>query len=230
MPQVVRSCFSIPPDLLSCLRWSHTSQHLVNSFSPALFEQGKYSLPFAGRENGTWRHTRSSWQSKELNHPSPSSRSHKPPLNLKSKGSGFCVRYGQEKFFLFRSSSIFILFIYFFILQGQAAHSGQGSRTGGNISPAHYPVPSWWTAHGALWMSKGCKMDFAWGSEIAGANRVIWFHSHFPYPISILVFPLFFLSLLSWLHGQIPDTLLVFILMICSCKAQYFPSAVCATG
>lgn len=105
MPQVVRSCFSIPPDLLSCLRWSHTSQHLVNSFSPALFEQGKYSLPFAGRENGTWRHTRSSWQSKELNHPSPSSRSHKPPLNLESKGSGFCVRYGQEKFFLFRSSS-----------------------------------------------------------------------------------------------------------------------------
>lgn len=67
------------------------------------------------KENGTWRHTRSSWQSKELNHPSPSLRIHKPPLNLKSKGSGFCVRYGQEKFFLFRSSSIFILFIYLFL-------------------------------------------------------------------------------------------------------------------
>ena len=37
-------------------------------------------------------------------------------------------------------------------------------------------------------------------------------------------------SLLSWLHGQTPDMLLVFILMICSCKAQYFTSIACVTG
>lgn len=43
--------------------------------------------------------------------------------------------------------------------------------------------------------------------------------------LSLSCFFLFFLSLLSWLRGQIPDVLLVFILMIRSCKARYFTSS-----
>lgn len=51
-------------------------------------------------------------------------------------------------------------------------------------------------------------------------------------PPSPLARPVFhpFPSLLSWLHGQTPDMRLVFILMICSCKAQYFTSIACVTG
>lgn len=51
-----------------------------------------------------------------------------------------------------------------------------------------------------------------------------------PTPASfILVFP-FLSSLLSWLHGQTPDMLLAFILMVRSCKAQYFTSIACVIG
>lgn len=43
-------------------------------------------------------------------------------------------------------------------------------------------------------------MYFAWGSEIAGANPVILFHSLFSYPISVLVFPFVsvFVVLVTW--------------------------------
>lgn len=59
-----------------------------------------------------------------------------------------------------------------------------------------------------------------------------------PFPFSPLLPPLALVHrvlhtlpfLLSWLHGQTPDMLLVFILMICSCKAQYFTSIACVTG
>lgn len=96
----------------------------MHSFSPKLFEQGKYFLPFTGEK---MRHgdtpevpgRAKDWTYSSPGHLSPSPRSHKPPLNLQSKGSGFSV-LDRDKGNLSFSAALRFYPIYFFILQGQA--------------------------------------------------------------------------------------------------------------
>lgn len=113
--------------------------------------------------------------------------------------------------------------------------SGWGSAviSGNEDLPLVLPSPSAFTAAdskilsssdmGPIRCKPSSKRPFTAGGPILPSPLLL------PLPLVHHVFHPF-PSLLSWLHGQTPDMLLVFILMICSCKAQYFTSLACVTG
>lgn len=134
------------------------------------------------------------------------------------------MRYRQGQFFFFVALHFYP--IYIFILQGQAVPwTSQQNWRAYFYSTLFSAFPLVCTCSHVN--ERGLQKCILPGAvKQLGLTLSFCFTHSFP-TLSLSQFFLFFLSLLSWLHGQIPDMLLVFILMICSCKAQYSFSCVC---